>query len=424
LPEESNRDSMTGGKFRVLIVDDVAETRENVRKLLQFESDVEVVGAARSGKEGIQLALELDPDVVLMDLNMPDVDGITATEMIRQKAPHIKVVILSVQGDQNYMRRAMLAGARDFLTKPPTGDELISAIRRAGEIAHTERAQTASLRTMPATMNAGALSATPMGLGLTRGKIVSVYSPKGGTGCTTIAVNLAVALHNEDTRVVIVDSNLQYGDVAMFFNEQGKNTILDLAPLADELDPEIVEGVLLKHSATGISILASPSRPEHADKITADQFLKVVDFLRQMYAYVVVDTATYLSDVTIAAIDVSDIIVLVTTQDIPSIKNSRLFLDLMQTLKIGRGRVVFVMNKFDKRIAITAERVGENLKQEVATILPLEERVVIPAVNRGVPFMVDNKTQQVARGVLGLAENVRARVASLELEVEDRFAKR
>jgi pilus assembly protein CpaE len=277
---------------------------------------------------------------------------------------------------------------------------------------------------MPATMNAGASPVSPLGLGLTRGKVVSVYSPKGGTGCTTIAVNLAVALHNEDTRVVIVDSNLQYGDVAMFFNEQGKNTILDLAPLADELDLEIVEGVLVKHAATGISILASPSRPEHADKVTADQFLKVVDFLRQMYAYVVVDTATYLSDVTIAAIDVSDVIVLVTTQDIPSIKNSRLFLDLMQTLKIDRSRVAFVMNKFDKRIAITAERVSENLKQEVAAILPLEERVVIPAVNRGVPFMIDNKTQQVARGILGLAESVRARVAALELEIEDRFAKR
>jgi len=415
---------MTGEKFRVLIVDDVAETRENIRKLLQFESDVEVVGAARSGKEGIQLAKELDPDVVLMDINMPDVDGITATEIIRQKAPHIKVVILSVQGDQNYMRRAMLAGARDFLTKPPMGDELISAIRRAGEIARTERAQAASLRTIPAAMNAGASPASPLGLGLTRGKVVSVYSPKGGTGCTTIAVNLAVALHNEDTRVVIVDSNLQYGDVAMFFNEQGKNTISDLAPLADELDSEIVDGVLVKHAATGISILASPSRPEQADKVNADQFLKVVDFLRRMYAYVVVDTATYLSDVTIAAIDVCDVLVLVTTQDIPSIKNSRLFLDLMQTLKIDRSRVVFVMNKFDKRIAITADRVSENLKQEVAAILPLEERVVIPAVNRGVPFMIDNKTQPIARGIFGLAESVRARVAALELDADDRFAKR
>jgi pilus assembly protein CpaE len=415
---------MAGEKIRVLIVDDVAETRENVRKLLQFESDVEVVGAARSGKEGIQFSQEMDPDVVLMDINMPDVDGITATEIIRQKMPHIQVVILSVQGDQNYMRRAMLAGARDFLTKPPMGDELISAVRRAGDMARVERAKIASARPAASASNAGLPSTSSVGFGLTRGKIVSVYSPKGGTGCTTIAVNLALALHNDDTRVVIVDSNLQYGDVAVFFNEQGKNTIADLAPLADELDPDIVEGVLLKHAATGISILASPSRPELADKITADQFLKILEFLRQMYAYVVVDTPSFLGDVTVAAIDISDVIVLVTTQDIPAIKNARLFLDLLQNLRIDRGRIAFVMNRFDKRIAITAERVGENLKQEVAAVLPLDERVVIPAVNRGVPFMVDNKAQPVARGIFGLAESVRGRIEAMELEVADRPAKR
>jgi pilus assembly protein CpaE len=415
---------MAGEKIRVLIVDDVAETRENLRKLLQFESDVEVVGAARSGKEGIQLCHDLDPDVVLMDINMPDVDGITATEIIRQRMPHIQVVILSVQGDQNYMRRAMLAGARDFLTKPPMGDELISAIRRAGEMARIERAKTASVRAVPSALNTGLAPMSAMGFGLTRGKIVSVYSPKGGTGCTTIAVNLALALHNDDTRVVIVDSNLQYGDVAVFFNEQGKNTIADLTPLADELDLEIVEGVLIKHSATGISILASPSRPEMADKIAADQFLKVLEFLRQLYAYVVVDTASYLSEVTIAAIDASDVIVLITTQDIPAIKNARLFLDLLQTLGIDRGRIAFVVNRFDKRIAITAERVGENLKQAVAVVLPLDERVVITAVNRGIPFMIDNKAQPVARGIFSLAESVRARVASMDLEVVDRPVKR
>ncbi len=413
---------MTGEKIRVLIVDDVAETRENVRKLLQFESDVEVVGAARSGKEGIQLSHEMDPDVVLMDINMPDVDGITATEAIRQKMPHIQVVILSVQGDQNYMRRAMLAGARDFLTKPPMGDELVSAIRRAGEMARSERAKIASARPLAAAV-AGA-PMTAIGFGLTRGKVVSVYSPKGGTGCTSIAVNLALALHNEDTRAVIVDSNLQYGDVAVFFNEQGKNTIADLAPMADELDPEVVEGVLLKHAATGISILASPSRPEMADKITPDQFLKVLEFLRQMYAYVVVDTATHLNDVTIAAIDASDVIVLVTTQDIPAIKNARLFLDLLQNLGIDRGRIAFVMNRFDRRIAITAERVGENLKQDVAAVLPLDERVVIPAANRGVPFLVDNKAQPIGRAVFALAESVRGRIAALEDEALERPAKR
>jgi pilus assembly protein CpaE len=414
---------MAGEKIRVLIVDDVAETRENIRKLLQFENDVEVVGAARSGKEGIQFSHEMDPDVVLMDINMPDVDGITATENIHQKMPHIQVIILSVQGDQNYMRRAMLAGARDFLTKPPMGDELISAIRRAGEMSRTERAKNASMRVVASAAASGGSAMVNIGFGLTRGNIVSVYSPKGGTGCTTIAVNLALALHNEDTKVVIVDSNLQYGDVAVFFNEQGKNTIADLAPLSEELDPDIVEGVLLKHATTGISILASPSRPELADKITADQFLRIIDYLRQMYAYVVVDTSSYLGDVTVAAIDASNVIVLVTTQDIPAIKNARLFLDLLQNLRIDRGRIAFVMNRFDKRISITAERVGENLKQEVAAILPLDERIVIPSVNRGVPFMVDNKAQPISRGIFTLAESVRSRISAREQEVDGRTTK-
>jgi len=135
----------TKNKIRVLIVDDIAETRENVRGLLQFETDVEVVGTARSGKEGIQLSQELKPDVILMDINMPDIDGISATEVIKTKTPQIQVIILSVQGDPNYMRRAMLAGARNFLTKPPMGDDLILAIRGAGERANAEKEETDNL---------------------------------------------------------------------------------------------------------------------------------------------------------------------------------------------------------------------------------------------------------------------------------------
>jgi pilus assembly protein CpaE len=408
---------MASGKIRTLIVDDIAETRENVRKLLQFESDVEVVGAARTGREGIQLAQELDPDVILMDINMPDIDGISATETIRQNSPHIQVVILSVQSDQNYMRRAMLAGARDFLTKPPMGDELISAIRRAGEMAHMERTKTSQVR-LGASSSAPGAPMTSLMPSANTGKIITVYSPKGGTGCTTIAVNLAIALNNEATRTVIVDGNLQFGDVAMFVNEQGKNTILDLAPRVDELEIELVEDILIKHQASGVSILAAPPRPEMAEKVSADQFVKVLQYLQKMFAYVVVDTASILTDVVLGSIDISDVILVVTTQEIPAIKNTRLFLDLLQTMGVGKEHVVFSINRFDKRISITPEKISDNLKQEVAVTIPLDEKVVITAVNRGVPFMIDNKTQMAGKGIFSLAEAVRARLGALESEPE------
>lgn len=410
-----------GEKIRVLIVDDVTETRENVKKLLQFESDVEVVGIARTGKEAIQTSLELKPDVVLMDINMPDMDGIAATEAIRAKQPMVQVVILSVQSDQNYMRKAMLVGARDFLTKPPMGDELISAIRRAGEMAQLEKAKSVQVQSMPVAGNAGLVA----GFRGPKGKIITVYSPKGGVGCTTLAVNLALTLNNGDTRVALVDANFQFGDVAVYINEQGKNTVLDLAPRAEELDPDVVEEVMVKHAATGLHILAAPSRPEHAEKVSSGQFSRVLEYLSQIYSYVVVDTASLLTDVTLAAVDLSDLIVLVTTQDIPSIKNCRLFLDLLQTLGVQRDRILFVMNRFDKRIPITAERVAENLKMEVSLSIPLDEATATKAVNRGVPFVLDSKSQPLARGVFSLAESVRARVAAQEAGGEpDRIGRR
>jgi pilus assembly protein CpaE len=314
----------------------------------------------------------------------------------------------------------MVVGARDFLTKPPNPDELVLAIRRAGEVARKARSISNQVSISPQGIPNPAMRSSR----LARGKIIQIYSPKGGTGCTTIAVNLAVSLHNEETRVVLVDANLQFGDVAIFLNEQVKNSILDLAPRVDEMDPEIVDSVMIKNAATGVHIMASPSRPENAEKVNADQFAKLLRYLRQLYAYVIVDSSSYLTDVTLAVLDVADAIVLVTTQDIPSIKNDRLFLDLLLTLNIPSEKIAFVMNKFDKRIAISAEKVGENLKQEVVAVIPLDERTVIPAVNRGVPFMLDNKTQPAARGIYTLAEALRAKLLKRDTEEFDSLVKR
>lgn len=340
-----------------------------------------------------------------MDINMPDIDGITATEMIRDEVPFSQIVILTVQDDPNYMRRAMLAGARDFLTKPPSVDEMIGAIRRAGKLAHEERAK--SKTAYPVKPGNGSV---PAGV-LKSGKIISVFSPKGGVGTTTLAVNLAVALQREETPVVLVDGDMEFGDVTVFLNQKAKNSIVDLAPRADELDYDVIEEVTMLHQESGIKFLAAPSRPEFAESVTGDQFAQVLDFLRNFFSYVIVDCSSSLSDVTLATIDTSDLIILMTTQEIPAIKDSRLFLDLLQPLKINRDRLLFVMNKYDKRIGIKPEKISENFKQDLKVVIPFEEKVVLPSINRGVPFMLGVKSKSITRSYLSLTEIVRKRLA-------------
>jgi pilus assembly protein CpaE len=401
-------------KVRVLIVDDIAETRENIRRMLQFDNQIEIVGTARTGREALQLAQQTKPDVIVMDINMPDMDGITATQEVKKKAPHIQVVILSVQSDPSYMRKAMLAGARDFLTKPPMIDELTDAVRRAGVMAQEERIKSAqAFPAMPAD------GSKPLaGNGMPPGKVIVVYSPKGGTGRTTVAVNLAIAMHSEESKVALVDGNVQFGDIAVFLNEQGKNTVLDLAPRAEELDPDIVREVMVTHRASGVDILAAPPRPELADKIAGEQFSKLLNYLRRIYAYIIVDTASQLTEAVQAALDVADLTILLTTQDIPAIKNANLFLSLADASGIKRDHILFVMNRYDKRIAITPERVGESLRQEVGVVIPFDDRIVSFSVNRGVPFMLDNnkKNQPVGKCVTQLAEQVRERITKLQQE--------
>ena len=117
-------------QIRVLIVDDIPETRDHLSKLLGFESDIEVVGAAASGREALEMAAAMTPDVVLMDINMPDMDGIATTERLATEVPTAAVVMMSVQGEADYLRRSMLAGAREFLVKPFSSDELTASIRQ------------------------------------------------------------------------------------------------------------------------------------------------------------------------------------------------------------------------------------------------------------------------------------------------------
>ncbi len=394
-------------KIRVLIVDDIAETRENIRRLLQFERDMEVVGGARTGKEALSLARESQPHVVIMDINMPDMDGISATEAMLKELPNTQIVILSVQNEPDYMRRAMLAGARDFLPKPPSADELVSTIRKVGQRALTQPA------VMPVVQAPGA----PVGVGTGtshahRGKVIVIYSPRGGVGRTMVATNLAIALQTADTPTVVVDAALQFGDVAACLNLQTRNSLLDLVEQASELDAELVERISIHH-ASGLKVIAAPARPEQAETVQGAQISKVIRFLTTIFQYVVVDTSAALNEATIGALDASDVAILIGAPDLPTIKNLRMFFDLGEALNLTPQKIILIMNRMDKRYGISAEKVADLLKQPIVSQIPLDDRVVPLSTNNGEPFLLQDRTKPVARAILEMAQAIKARLAEI-----------
>jgi pilus assembly protein CpaE len=392
-------------QIRVLVVDDIPETRDHLTKLLGFESDIDVVGAAASGGEALEMAVRLSPDVVLMDINMPDMDGITATEQLSSSAPNSAVVMMSVQGEADYLRRSMLAGAREFLVKPFSSDELTASIRQvsARERDKQSRLAVAPAASVPYTSGTGAANAD----GREPGLVVAVFSPKGGVGRTTVAVNLAVAAATElGKRVVIMDGSFQFGDVGVLLNLNPRSkSIADLIPELDVGELDSIDTFLIDHTA-GIRVLLAPPSPETAEMITAAGVKKVLESLRMNHDLVVVDCTAFFNDTTLAILDSADVILTMLSLEITSIKNMRLFLEVAEQLGYESGKVRLVLNRADSALGIRVADVEHSIGRKVDETIVSDGRSVVYALNRGVPFFLSNREAQVSQDILRLARSV------------------
>ena len=402
--------------IRVLIVDDIPETREHLTKLLGFEGDIDVVGAAASGNQAIDLATSLHPDIVLMDINMPDMDGIAATEHLATRVPTAAVIMMSVQGEADYLRRSMLAGAREFLVKPFSSDELTSSIRH---VAERERDKASRMVVTP-------IASGPAGGDGTQGEpgaVVAIFSPKGGVGRTTIAVNLAVAAHQDHgKRVCLVDASLQFGDVGVLLNLNPKNkSIADLAPELDHGEAESLDTFVINHSS-GIRVLLAPPSPEMAELISPAALKRVIEALRREHDLVVVDCTTAFNDTTLAVLDVADVILTILSLEITSIKNTRLFLELADQLGYETGKVRLVLNRSDSTLGIRLTDVEHSIGRKVDHTVVSDGRSVVYALNRGVPFVVSNREAQVAQDVSRLAASVAGPIERPAAARDDRKA--
>jgi pilus assembly protein CpaE len=416
----------------ILLVDDIPETRENIKKLLAFEIDFKVIGTAGTGREAIELARELQPDVILMDINMPDMDGLQATSHINKVVPTSAVIIMSVQDDVDYFRRAMNAGARDFLNKPIDMDELYSTIRRVYRDYEAIRRQYSQSQIMTP---AQALQ-TKSSQADRRGNIIVIYSPQGGSGKTMIATNLASALMREGVKVLLADADLQFGDIGTFLNLQPQLTVVDLIADVEDMDSEHFDSVVQTHES-GLKVLLGPARPEYADEVRAkpQAYAEILKKVSPYYDFIVVDTSTSLDDVTLSLFDVATKIVMVGTPSLPAVKNVRFVLDLFEKLEYSADKTVLLMNKvYDekqgKNATLPLDRIQNFLKRQISSVIPVvDERMILSAIVKAVPMIALERDTNKApvRQILDLSDHLMQLLTPVEKQhdgEEDRQRKR
>jgi pilus assembly protein CpaE len=341
------------------------------------------VAEAATGLEAIERVMEHRPDIVLMDINMPDMDGITASQRITGTYPETQVIMMSVQSETDYIRRAMVAGARDFLTKPFSLDELLTAIHNAYQ-RKLEMPDTSAVAKRPAIDTPARTSA--LGEDLAEGNVITIYSPKGGVGCTTLAVNLAISLARKGHSTVLVDGRLQFGDINVALNLKSKTTILDLVERGDDIDADLITSVVTNHKS-GLKVLTAPPRPEMSEAVKVKHLEALINNLRQLYSFVVIDTDSRLDDVTLVLLDKADKVLLVVQPELPGITHASRFLDLANQLDFPREKVTLVVNGVMNKPDISPADVSKALKRPSPFIIPADSQITQKSINQGAPIV-------------------------------------
>lgn len=372
-------------RIKLLIADDMVELRSNVRRMLGNQENIQVIGEASDGEEVLKLAKELGPHVILMDINMPKIDGIKATETLAKDRPEIQVVMMSVQSEMEYFRRAMKAGAKDFLTKPFSSGDLIDTIQNVFAKWVKDRPEFAQSQQ--------------------KAQVITFFSTKGGVGKTTLATNLSVALAAQGKRTLLIDCSLQFGDVAITLNQKLAKNIYNVCDKEDSMNLSNLEKNLSQHPS-GLHVLLAPIEPAYAEAVKPQSLKQIFEYLIPMYQYVIIDTAPHIGDIELAILDHTDMLFLLATLEISSLKNTKLCLKTLTDIKFDTAKIKLVLNKDMPNVGIDGKTIEDGLKIPIFSVVPMDSETAQLSLNQGEPFVVKFPDSTLSRAVNQIASKL------------------
>jgi pilus assembly protein CpaE len=362
-------------KIKILIADDIDETRNVIKKILSLQKEnIEVVGEAANGEEVINLIPKVKPDVVLMDINMPVLNGLEATERITMEYPSVMVIIMSVQAESEYLKKAMFHGAKEYIIKPFNYDDLIGTITTTYE---KYRERQVKLKGSVETIRDA--------------DVIAFFSSKGGVGKSVLSLNTGIVLSKEaNKKVLLIDMDLQFGDISMLVNKYNQKNILHAIDDGQIDSYENIKPYLYKHS-DNFDILFAPDKPEAAEYISKETVEKIMKIIKKQYDVIVVDMGINFNDNTLYILDMAKKILMVSTMEIVALKNTKLGLRVMDSLGYDKDKVKLVINRFNSNYGISKKEIEGTFKDNIFSFIPDEEKSVVVSVNKGLPLCDDDR---------------------------------
>jgi pilus assembly protein CpaE len=376
----------------VVIADADREELARTRALLQQDHRIQVEATAAERNE-VLLLLDREPDIFLLAANIDPRETTTLVKQLLELAPSTQVLLLADDTDAPDMRRAVLAGARGILRKPLTAEELLGTILEVFESDVARRERIAELARQRKAKS-------------TRGRVIVIFSPKGGVGCTVLACNLAIALRRlTNKRVALIDYSLQFGTIGTQLNIQSAHSVAELAPHEEDLDNTILDDVMVQHTS-GIRVLLPPNSPEQVEMITTESLTGILEGLRSHFDYIVVDTWHSVEDATLAIMESADNLLLVTTPEVPALSTARRFLDMLKRYPQLLYKPQLVVNRHPSKGGVALAEIEKSIGLQAIATIPSDGSVMTLAINEGIPVFEKSTTSVAVRNLSKLAETL------------------
>ncbi len=366
--------------LRLVIIDSDDATRTRVTRWVR-DKGVRVVGESEDSRAGLRLVRALQPDLILLELPPQAASVMEFVKRIRTEFPGTGIILSASHASSELILSGMRAGAQEFVARPIDQAELDQAID------HVKR------------LNGSTVASAK------RGKVISVASPKGGTGATSFTANLGLALNERtSSKVLVVDMGFQFGDLGVMLDTPPRYSLTD-ALVDGAIEDSKLRSILVAHN-TGMHLLSIASSPEIAEEVTRQHIVELMGALTTMFDYVVVDIGRQLDDRTVEVLELSDVIMLISSLDLPTVRNTVCYTALLEKLKIDRDRAHIVVNRFQKRSRLSIDDVEALANRKVFWSIPNDFMPMSVGIDRGIPAVKSAPKSKVAKSFLDLADRI------------------